>query len=278
MSGADGSEKPLPDRWESGDPYEQYVGRWSRLVAAEFLAWLAMPPGLRWMDVGCGTGALCAAVLDRCAPGSVVGIEPSEGFLGAAKSKLGGRVAFHSGKADSIPLASDSVDVVVSGLVLNFVPDPERALREMARVLDDRHGTVAAYVWDYAGKMELMRYFWDTAVQLDPAAATLDEGRRFPLCNPEPLQVLFTQCGMGEVEVRAIDIVTRFADFDDYWTPFLGGQGPAPAYVMSLSEEARARLRDALREAVPLQTDGSVVLVARAWAVRGRVANQRPRA
>jgi hypothetical protein len=139
----------------------------------------------------------------------------------------------------------------------------------MARAVR-RAGTVAAYVWDYAGQMELMRYFWDAAVALDRDALALDEGRRFPICQPAPLVDLFTHAGLCDVQARAIDVPTRFRDFDDYWTPFLGGQGPAPGYVMSLDERRRDALRDRLRTSLPAAADGSIQLTARAWAVRGR--------
>ena len=261
----------LSDNWERGDPYEQYVGRWSRRVAPLFLAWLNIPAGRRWLDLGCGTGALCAAILDRCSPSSVVGVEPSEGFLRTASVNVGGRAVLHQGSATEIPLDDSSVHVAVSGLVLNFVPDPRVALVEMARVTGSG-GTVAAYVWDYAGKMELMRIFWDTAVELNPDAARMDEGVRFPLCRPEVLMELFASAGLQEAEVTAIDIPTPFVSFDDYWQPFLGGQGPAPAYAMSLGETARTRLRDHIRDRVPVEADGSISLTARAWGVRAAVA------
>ncbi len=257
----------VSDTWERGSPYEQYVGRWSRRVASAFLSWLQMPPARRWLDVGCGTGALCAAIADYCSPSSVVGVEPSEGFLKTAKDNLGNRLALHQGSATAIPLADASVDVVVSGLVLNFVPDQRAGLAEMARVTA-KGGTIAAYVWDYAGKMELMRFFWDAAVQLDPAASKLDEGTRFPVCHPQALERLFAEAGLERVEVKPIDIPTQFKNFDDYWQPFLGGQGPAPAYAMSLDEAARARLRNLIRERLPVDASGSIPLTARAWAVR----------
>jgi SAM-dependent methyltransferase len=257
--------------WERGSPYERYVGRWSRRIAPPFLAWLDVPAGRRWLDVGCGTGALCAAIADNCSPSSIVGIEPSEGFLETARENLAGRAVLRRGSATAIPLDDASVDVVVSGLVLNFVADPPAALAEMARVTAGG-GTIAAYVWDYAGKMELMRFFWDAAVELDPAAAEMDEGARFPLCRPEALETLFASAGLEGVEVTAIDVPTPFASFDDYWRPFLGGQGPAPAYARSLDETARARLRDHIRERVPAAADGSISLIARAWAGRGTVA------
>jgi SAM-dependent methyltransferase len=260
----------ISDTWERGSPYEQYVGRWSRQVAPLFLSWLGIPAGRRWLDVGCGTGALCAVIVDRCSPSAVTGVEPSEGFLKTAKENLAGRAALYQGSATAIPLGDASVDVVVSGLVLNFVPDPRAALLEMSRVAG-KGGAIAGYVWDYAGKMDLMRFFWDAAIELDAGAAKLDEGVRFPLCRPEALERLFTSAGLEEVEVRPIDILTPFKDFDDYWQPFLGGQGPAPAYAMSLDEAPRARLRDRIRERLPTAANGSTSLTARAWAVRGSV-------
>jgi len=265
------NHKRVSDTWEHGSPYEQYVGRWSRQVAPLFLSWLNIPGGRRWLDVGCGTGALCAAIMDQCSPSSVTGVEPSEGFLKTAKGNLAGRAALHQGSATAIPLGDGSVDVVVSGLVLNFVPDQRAALVEMARV-SAHGGTIAAYVWDYAGRMELMRYFWDAAVELDPDAAKLDEGARFPLCRPQALEEPFARAGLEEVEVKPIDIPTQFANFDDYWQPFLGAQGPAPAYAMSLDETARARLRERIRERLPSAADGSISLTARAWAARASVA------
>ena len=262
---------PQPsDTWQLGNPYERYVGRWSRLVAPAFLTWLRVPPGQRWLDVGCGTGALCSAILAQCDPASVTGVEPSEGFLKVARDTLPHGVTLCTGHAAAIPLADGAVDAVVSGLVLNFVPELDTALGEITRVAATG-ATFGAYVWDYAGKMELMRHFWDAAVALDPAAATLDEGKRFPLCQPDALLAQLGGAGFGNAEVIAIDVATPFASFDDYWQPFLGGQGPAPAYAMSLDEAARSRLKDRLRAQLPTGSDGSIALTARAWAVRASV-------
>ena len=264
------NQQQVSDSWELGGPYEQYVGRWSRRVAPLFLDWLRVPGAQRWLDIGCGTGALSAAILDACAPSSLIGIEPSEGFLESARRQLGGRAVFQRGSATAIPMADASVDLVVSGLVLNFIPDQPAALSEMARVTA-KGGTIAAYVWDYAGKMELMRFFWDAALRLDACVAQMDEGLRFPLCQPEALTRLFAGAGLERVEVRSIDIPTLFLSFQDYWLPFLGGQGPAPAYAMSLDQSTRERLRENIREHIPMRADGTIAIMARAWAVRAQV-------
>jgi SAM-dependent methyltransferase len=259
------------DTWAAGDAYERYVGRWSRLVAREFLVWLDQPAGLEWLDVGCGTGALSATILAAADPRFVVGIDPSDGFLALARVLLDSpRVRCELGDAQALPLPDAAVDVAVSGLVLNFVPAPARAIAEMRRVVRPG-GTVALYVWDYAHGMQLMRHFWDAATALDPAARALDEGMRFPICRPGPLADLLAAAGLEAVTTTAIDVPTVFADFDDYWSPFLGGQGPAPGYCASLPERQRIALRDRLRAALPVDASGRIALTARAFAVRGEV-------
>jgi SAM-dependent methyltransferase len=255
--------------WGSGNAYEPYVGRWSRPVAREFLAWLAVPSGGRWLDVGCGTGALSETILSMASPDEIVGIDPSPEFIGFARDRVKDtRVRFDIGDAQALQADSATFDAAVAGLVLNFVPEPGKAVAEMARVTRPG-GTVSAYVWDYAEGMQMMRHFWDAAGALDPEARELDEGRRFPLCRPEPLADLFRSTGLEDVEVRSIDVPTVFRDFDDYWSPFLGGKAPAPAYAMSLSEGRRAKLRERIRATLPTNAKGEHHLTARAWAVRG---------
>jgi len=257
------------DTWARGNGYEPYVGRWSRLVASRFLDWLDVAPGRQWLDVGCGTGALSQTILQVAAPALVKGVDRSDGFISHAQELIrDNRAHFIVGDALALPDETASYDAAVSGLVLNFIPQPDRATSEMTRVVRPG-GTVAVYVWDYAGKVQLMRHFWNAAAALDPRAYDLDEGRRFPLCQPQPLKQLFQRAGLEKVEVHAIDIPTDFKDFDDYWSPFLGGQGPAPGYAMSLSEERRIALRDRISASLPFALDGSIPLVARAWAVKG---------
>jgi SAM-dependent methyltransferase len=265
----------MREEWAVGDAYEAYVGRWSRRVAAGFVRWLAVPAGRRWLDVGCGTGALTGTVLAAADPARIVGVDPSAGFLATARTRLAGpRAGFAIGDARSLPLPDHRFDAVISGLALNFVPEPDRAAAEFARVAAPG-GTAAAYVWDYAEGMAMMRHFWDAAAALDPAAAGLDEGRRFPLCRPEPLRRLWAGAGLRDAGVEAIEIPTVFAGFDDLWRPFLGGQGPAPGYAMSLSEAHRNDLRDLLRDRLPAGPGETISLTARAWAVRGVVPGAR---
>ncbi len=260
------------DRWASGAAYESYVGRWSRLVAADFLAWLAIPQDARWLDVGSGTGALTEAILARAEPASVIGVDPSLAFVDHARAAITDpRASFVVGTADSTHLEDGAVDVAASGLVLNFVPDLAAALAELRRVVRPS-GIIAGYVWDYAGGMELMRRFWDAAVALDPAAEALDEGRRFPIAAMEPLAEAFRAAGLDAVDVRAIVVPTVFADFDDLWRPFVSGTGPAPAYAASLGDSERSALRDRLRTTIAAEPDGSIRLRARAWAIRSRTA------
>jgi len=250
--------------WAGADAYEAFIGRWSRRVAGPFLDWLAVPPGRRWLDVGCGTGALSAAIVASCDPVEVTGVDPSAAYLAGATTAVPG-ARFVAGDATHLPPVI--VDVVVSGLALNFVPDAGAAVAAMAERTPA--GTVAAYVWDYAGGMELLRAFWDAAVALDPSAAELDEGPRFPLCHPDRLEAVWHGAGLVDVTTTAIDVPTPFVDFDDYWSPFLGGQGPAPGYVQSLDDDHRTALRERLRHTLPTAADGSISLNARAWAARG---------
>jgi SAM-dependent methyltransferase len=258
-----------PDTWAAGDLYEPFMGRWSRLAARFFVQWLAASPEIDWLDIGCGTGALTQAVLDDGHPRSVAGVDPSPGFVAYASTHItGGRTGFTVGNAQLLPFRTNTFGATVSGLVLNFLPQPAQAVSEMARVTRPG-GIVAAYVWDYAEKMEFLRIFWDVVAELDPDAAGLDEGQRFSLSRPKALVEILTRSGLENVDVQPIDFPTIFSDFDDYWSPFLGGQGPAAGYVMSIDQTRRNRLRERIHSRLPIAEDGSIPLVARAWGVRG---------
>ena len=263
-------ENKMQDSWQSGDPYEYFMGRWSRLVAEQFVDWLTPEPRRRWLDVGCGSGALSEAAIKRHDPESVIAIDQSEGFVLTAQQRLGSNANCRVGNAVSLPLDNASIDIAVSGLVLNFIPESEKALAEMQRVTR-KGGTVAAYIWDYAGKMELLNRFWDAVVEINPSASGLHEGHRFADANAGQLSNLFSRIGFSQVEAAPLEIVTHFTDFEDYWRPFLGGQGPAPTYVSKMDDKERNCLREALAQRLPLKEDGSIFLTARAWAVKGIV-------
>jgi SAM-dependent methyltransferase len=197
-----------------------------------------------------------------------MGVDSSRGYIEFAQQRITDIcVKFQPGDAQSLPVESGDYDAVVSGLALNFIPNPVQALNEMVRAAQPGR-TVAVYVWDYAGRMQFLRHFWNAAAALDPPARDLDEGRRFPICRPEALQQLFEAANLRSIQVLPIDIPTDFRDFDDYWSPFLIGEAPAPGYLSSLSEARRAALRERTRESLPFAVDGSIPLVARAWAVK----------
>ena len=257
------------DAWAAGRSYEAYMGLWSRLVAAAFLARLRPPAGADWVELGCGTGALTAAVVAACAPRSLLAVDPSEDFLVAARAAVPDpRVRFERGQGGALPMADGAADVAVSGLVLNFVPDRRAALVDLRRVLRPG-GRLAFYVWDYAaGGLAFVDRFWKTAAELDPAAAALDEARRFPFTTRDAIAAECAGAGFDAVAVEPVEIDTVFADFADFWTPFTLGAGPAPGYCASLDPERRAALRDALE--ARLGSGGPIAMRARAWAAHGR--------
>ena len=259
----------MADIWSHGNAYEHFMGRWSRLVAQRFVPWLEVPAGLRWIDVGCGSGALISAVLDLASPETVLAVDPSTAFVDEARRRVDDpRVRFDTLSASELPPGAS--DAVVSGLVLNFVPDPLDAVTTMCRAAPG--GTVAAYVWDYSGRMQLLRTFWDVACSLDARAVDQDEAQRFPLCEPDALTDLWKRGGLSDVRTTGVEVTTEFRDFEDLWSPFLNGQGPAPAYVVGLDEPTRTQLREELARMVHPDPDGHIRLHARAWAVSGRAA------
>lgn len=261
------------DVWQAGDNYDEFMGRWSRQIAPRFLHWLDAPERLDWLEVGCGTGALSAAIAARCDPRSLTAIDPSDGFIETARRNVSDqRVAFRVANAKSLPLESASCDVIASALALNFVPDRDRAMAEIRRVA--RPGaTVGFYVWDYpGGGLQFVDAVWQAAVALDPAAQGLAEDRRFPFCTPDGLCAMTARAGLASVECSAIEIPTGFKDFDDFWLPFTWGAGPVPGYCASLTPDAREQLRLRLYDTLPRGEGGTIPLKARAWAIRARAA------
>jgi len=257
------------DQWTAGGTYEEFMGRWSRLLAPRFVAWLSVRPSANWLDVGCGTGALADAICAAAQPASVVACDPSGPFIAYARRRRAGpSVSFVVAGIGQLPTRPGGFDSITSLLALNFFPEPEAAIDEMRRIIAP-NGLVSACVWDYAGRMEFLRCFWDCVGDMDPGAAGLDEGRRFPICRPDALESLFREGGLADVVCDSIEIPTRFSTFADFWKPLLGGTGPAPSYVASLDLPQREALAARLERSLPREPDGTVSLVARAWVVRG---------
>lgn len=260
-----------PKLWGAADTYERYMGRWSRKVAPLFIDWLGAEKAKSWADIGCGTGELSLQIANKCKPSRAVGIDMSTAFITQAAERVPS-AKFREGDATNIDLPDGSFDYAVSGLVLNFVPDKAKALSEMARIVHPS-GAVGLYVWDYAGHMQIMRYFFDTAREFDPGSSAYDDGLNAPICRPKPLSEAFAAAGLSNVETTAIDITTAFVNFDDYWEPFMDGTGSAPKYCVSLDEALRNKIRDAVRQKLPTGPDGEILLAVRAWAVKGMVPN-----
>ncbi len=261
----------MSDQWDAGATYDAFMGRWSRALAPLFVSWLRVPRAVRWLDVGCGTGALTSAICEHADPESVLGCDPAAPFVDHARQTVrDDRASFAVAGVGSLPHHPNGYGSVTSLFALNFFPDPDAAIPEQ-RSLTVAGGTISACVWDYARAMEFLRRFWDAAAAEDPAARQFDEGSRFPVCCPGELIRLLGNAGLSDVTCDAIEIPTIFKSFDDYWRPFLGGTGPAPSYVASLDEAHRRRLAGRLESTLSSRSDGFIALTARAWAVRGTV-------
>jgi SAM-dependent methyltransferase len=248
--------------------YERFMGRWSRQLAPLLVEFAGVSDGDSVLDVGSGTGALASSLAASFEAVRVTGVDASVAYVRhAAAHNRSDRVRFLVGNAQSLPLPDAAFDGALSMLALNFVPDPAAAVREMRRIT--RPGrVVAAAVWDYGDGMEMLRVFWDEVVGIDPAAVARDE-RHMPLSRRGELGALW-RAGLESVEERPLVIEQAFESFDDFWSPFLGAQGPAGAYAISLPPEVRGELESRLRgRLLGDAPDGPFTLRARAWAVRG---------
>jgi SAM-dependent methyltransferase len=257
--------------FSAGEAYERFMGRWSRQLAPLLVQFAGVRNGDAVLDIGSGTGALAAAVVATAPSSRIVGIDPSAPYVAFAQAREASDfIRFEIGDAQQLRFADETFDRTLSLLNLNFIPDPDKALNEMIRVTRTG-GTVAAGVWDYGHGMEMLRAFWDEAIALNPATAVKDE-RHMRLSRHGELAALWRMHRLQNVADEALTIKTRFESFDDYWSPFLDGQGPAGTYVAMLPANDRAQLRERLRRRLcGDEPDHPIVLSARAWAVKGVV-------
>jgi SAM-dependent methyltransferase len=253
----------------SADAYDRFVGRYGPGLATGLIDFAGVAPGMRTLDVGCGPGALAAVLVERLGAARVSAVDPSAPFVDACRARLPGVDVVEAG-AEALPFADGAFDAALSQLVINFMPDGEAGVREMARVTRPA-GVVAACVWDYGGEMTLLRAFWDAAREVDPdRAGAADEGVVMLWCADGELADLWRAAGLGSVRFGSLVASAKYADFDDLWSPLPTGVGPAGAFCKSLEDDQQAALRDALRRRLGVG-DGPFELTARAWSVVGRV-------
>lgn len=249
----------------SGETYDRFMGRYSAPLAVAFWDALGIEAGKDVLDVGCGPGALTAELVRRLGVEHVTSIDPSESFVEACRARHPG-VDVRLGRAEELPYPDDRFDAALAQLVLHFVSDPPAAAAEMRRVVRPG-GLVAASVWDISAGMRMLRVFWDSAKVVRPSAP--DEARTQRFSREGEIAELFRAAGLGDVSDGALEVGSRYADFEDFWQPFLGAAGPAGAFVASLDDDGRARLREEMRERLG-SPEGPFTLTARAWYATGR--------
>jgi len=265
-----GAQRDESALFADAEAYEHFMGRWSRRMAPLLVDFAGVPESGRILDAGSGTGALAFTIAERRTRVEVLGIDPSREYVAYAtrRNSFGDRMRFAEGDAQDLHFAPASFAAAISLFVFNFIPDPAKGLAELRRVTV-RGGTIAAAVWDYSGRMEMLRAFWEAAASAGPAAARLNESR-MPLSHTGELARLWRQGGLDRVRERPLEIRMAFANFADYWDAFLTGQGPAGAYVRTLDDAHRQALRDALKLRLRVTAESlPLALPARAWAVRG---------
>jgi ubiquinone/menaquinone biosynthesis C-methylase UbiE len=255
--------------FSDGKAYERMMGRWSRIVGGIFLDWLKQPGNLRWLDVGCGNGAFTEEIVTRCRPAAVEGIDPSAEQINFARERPATRMAhFQQADAQVLPFGDDSFDVATMALVIAFVPDPAKAVGEMARVLRPG-GNAAAYMWGIPGQTPLAPLHQTLrAMGMEP-----QQPPSSAVAQPEALQELWRKAGFTAVETRSIRIPVSFENLDDFCASNVVPLGPHAKLIANMSPETKEQLQERLRAALPIATDGSIVYEAVAHAVMGRVPN-----
>jgi SAM-dependent methyltransferase len=250
----------------AGSAYDSFMGRYSGPLALRFADEVGVTRGQRALDVGCGPGALTGVLVERLGADAVFACDPSEPFLAACAERHPG-VLVRLGRAEAIPFDDDAFDVALAQLVVHFVSDPDQAAAELRRVVRPG-GLVGACVWDLDGGMEMLRRFWDAVVATDPAA--VDEERAVPFGGPGELVDLFDRAGLVDVTETTLEVSSTYREFDELWAGFLAGVGPAGAYCVSLADDSRSKVRQAMFERLG-SPDGPVTLSGVARCAIGRV-------
>jgi SAM-dependent methyltransferase len=256
--------------FDHAEAFQQYMGRWSRLLAPLLVDFADVRDEGLSLDLGSGTGVLAFSLAEMRPRCEVLGIDPSKEYVefSAGRNPFPDRVKFEVGDAQQMRFQDATFQSSLSLLVFNFIPDSTKALREVIRVTKPG-GVISAAVWDYGDGMQMLRLLWDAAAAVDPRARLLKESH-MPLCRQGELRQLWTEGGLQDVREQPLEIEPRFQSFADYWDPFLLGQGSAGAYVRSIDDERKTALRDELRARLHLSSDDlPFSLPARAWAVRG---------
>jgi ubiquinone/menaquinone biosynthesis C-methylase UbiE len=256
-----------PSHFTDGDAYEKLMGRWSRAAGDVFIDWLALPPKLNWVDVGCGTGAFTELVLERCGPAYICAIDPSEDQIAYAKSlPSAARVSYQVGDAQSLPYSNDEFDVAAMALVMVFVPNPTKAVAEMARVVKPG-GTVATYMWDNLGGGFIQRPLTEALNEMN---VPVSHHPGNPNSRLDAMNRFFEAAGLDQITTRKIDIEVSYANFNDYWTAQTGLSNPQVSAIRKMAASDVERLKATVRERLSAK-DGSIAYPAWANAVKARV-------
>ena len=257
------------ERWDNTAGYEMYVGRWSSLISKDFVNWLNPKPGMKWLEIGCGTGALTKVIAENCSPSYLLAIDKSDSYLRNARKNINtNNVSFLNTDLNSHLLLNEEFDNITSGLLLNFVPQIDDLLLNLMSHLTSG-GQTSSFVWDYGGHYQPMRHFWDSAKEVVEGAEKFDAGTKFSICKKEKLIQLFKTLGLMDVEFTNIESIATFKDFDDYWIPIVAAQGSVAEFISTLSAIQKKDLENIIRHRLPIALNGEIKLIINALAVKG---------
>jgi SAM-dependent methyltransferase len=248
--------------------YERFMGQWSRAVGIRFLEWISAPPGLNWLDVGCGTGILAGLILEHCAPAAVFGVDSQRSQIEhTRRQSFAPRVTLRVAQAEALPFSDEAFDVVASALALNFIADRARAVAEMRRVAR-RNATVAGFVWDFEAERSPSG---PLRLTMRSAGAEVPEIPGTSACSLSALARLFEQAGFEEISTTTIDVKLGYADFDAFWIAQTPSYSPTTRVIEAMSNREREELMARVRAALPNGRDGHIRYAVTANAVKARV-------